>query len=525
MELCYRWRILCTIWSSLEVVCFAGIIWGWGSLVFVLKEEGIYEEFCGYSWREGASPSEDVYNKSILDNNISNPISNLTNTCHAQEEKLNLWFSIAVGSMYCGLAIVGQISMRLGTRITRVICTSVYVIGFLCIAFASKGIALIKKFLCLKRNDMGFQCRNVSKFALLNFLSKVANLYTTIQTTIVALFSGLFDASTIIQHFVKMAFENGIPRRHSYLFLCGMGFVIFNVQTFVFLPKDHIQRSACIHKKKPKRKDSDTGANNTLLEDTNNTLLEDTNNTLLEMEEKNYREKSVPGEDNLKTHILSFAYVSHTIWMSINVLLFVTFVGLLNTWLSNMTENSSTVSYYLDTFAYTTISTCITAVVAGFVYDWQRKRFRGSPIPGRYFFPICLPMAITWLFGTLCYLLPLLFDSFSVVLPIFILFTFYRSFLFSIGIAFLGEAFPLKYFGVLYGTAMFSVGSTSLLQYAFFEWSSAYQNGFTHVNVCLLILAVSMCYQPILLWIRGGRNKSSLKSNINNMEIVLNPPA
>jgi hypothetical protein len=64
----------------------------------------------------------------------------------------------------------------------------------------------------------------------------------------------------------------------------------------------------------------------------------------------------------------------------------------------------------------------------------------GFSIPGRHFRPICFPMAICWIFGTLCYLLPLLFDSLYVVLPVFIIFTFYRSFLFAIGIAFLGEA-------------------------------------------------------------------------------------
>lgn len=33
---------------------------------------------------------------------------------------------------------------------------------------------------------------------------QVANLYTTIQTTIVALLSGLFDVSTIMQHLIKV---------------------------------------------------------------------------------------------------------------------------------------------------------------------------------------------------------------------------------------------------------------------------------------------------------------------------------
>lgn len=126
MELCYRWRIACTIWSCLEVVCFAGIIYGWGSLVFILKEEGFYSENC-----RDTSPSSNVslipgsvYNVSVIDiHNQSIDLSNRTLTCDEQEEKLNLWFSIAVGVMYSGLAIVGQLSLRLGTRITRIIFT------------------------------------------------------------------------------------------------------------------------------------------------------------------------------------------------------------------------------------------------------------------------------------------------------------------------------------------------------------------------------------------------------------------
>lgn len=104
------------------MVCFAGIIYGWGSLVFILKEEGFYSENC-----RDTSPSSNVssvYNVSVIDiHNQSIDLSNRTLTCDEQEEKLNLWFSIAVGVMYSGLAIVGQLSLRLGTRITRIIFT------------------------------------------------------------------------------------------------------------------------------------------------------------------------------------------------------------------------------------------------------------------------------------------------------------------------------------------------------------------------------------------------------------------
>lgn len=506
MELCYRWRIACTLWSCLEVVCFAGIIYGWGSLVFILKEEGFYSEYC-----RDASPNVSlfspgsVYNASVIDiHNQSIGLPNGTLTCHEQEERLNLWFSIAVGVMYSGLAIVGQLSLRLGTRITRIIFTFLYSVGFVCIAFSTKE----NPWLLLP----GLSFISVGGAAVFCTTLQVANLYTTIQTTIVALLSGLFDVSTITQHVVKVAYEHGIPLKHSYLFFCGLGVVIFNVQTFVFLPKDHVRRRACESVKPPKRSANEKEPSKALLEKE-----KDVGNESRSLVAQN-------ADDKLTTHILSFGYITHTVWMSVSVLLFVSFIGLLNTWLSKMSDDSKVVSYYLDVFAYATLSTSVTAIIAGFAYDWQRKRFRGSAIPERYFRPVCFPMAMCWMFGTLCYLLPLVFESLYVVLPVFIMFTFYRSFLFAIGIAFVTEAFPVKYFGVLYGTIMFSVGASSLLQYAFFAWSKSYDSAFTHVNISLLAIAILTCYQPIVLWIKGGIPKSTSDNDINNMELIINPP-
>lgn len=509
MELCYRWRIACTLWSCLEVVCFAGIIYGWGSLVFILKEEGFYSENC-----RDTSPSSNVslipgsvYNVSVIDiHNQSIDLSNRTLACDEQEEKLNLCFSIAVGVMYSGLAIVGQLSLRLGTRITRIIFTFLYSVGFLCIAFATKE----NPWLLLP----GLSFISIGGATVFCTTLQVANLYTTIQTTIVALLSGLFDVSTIMQHLIKVAYEHGISRKHSYLFFCGLGIVIFNVQTFVFLPKDHVRRQPCDSQKPAK---SQRPTNET---DTSKALLEKEK----DVSDESRRTVVQNADDRLITHILSFGYITHTVWMSVSVLLFVSFIGLLNTWLSTMSNDSKIVSYYLDVFAYATMSTSVTAIIAGFAYDWQRNRFRGSAIPERYFRPVCFPMAMCWLFGTLSYLLPLVFDSLYVVLPVFIMFTFYRSFLFAIGIAFVTEAFPVKYFGVLYGTIMFSVGASSLLQYAFFAWSKSYDSAFTHVNIALLTIAILTCYQPIVLWIRGGIPKSTPDNDINNMELIINPP-
>lgn len=63
-----------------------------------------------------------------------------------------------------------------------------------------------------------------------------------------------------------MAYENGISRRDSYLFFLGLSVIIFNVQTFVFLPKDHINQDAKLSQENGKSTANEKEINNTLLE-------------------------------------------------------------------------------------------------------------------------------------------------------------------------------------------------------------------------------------------------------------------
>lgn len=43
-----KYRILYTAWGFLECLGFGGLIYGWGSLVYVLKDEGLYLDLCPF---------------------------------------------------------------------------------------------------------------------------------------------------------------------------------------------------------------------------------------------------------------------------------------------------------------------------------------------------------------------------------------------------------------------------------------------------------------------------------------------
>lgn len=131
-------------WAFMECLLFGGLLYGWGSLMFVLKDEGIYADLCP---KEEISLSLNASNSSVTYNpepgfnesvfvvtltNLSSTISLNTNDstveevkkqerCVPQDEKMALCFTIASAIFCAGCAVMGHINYMFGTRATRVI--------------------------------------------------------------------------------------------------------------------------------------------------------------------------------------------------------------------------------------------------------------------------------------------------------------------------------------------------------------------------------------------------------------------
>ena len=138
MELYSKYPVICTLWAFMEIVCFGGVIFGWGSLVFILKEEGFYRDKCVEDesiFKTHLLSTNTLMNKSNDSNNMI--FANVTEvpttlshtlgdvhaqmTCANQESRLNLWFSIAVSFMYLAFTGIGYLIRNIGTRITRLL--------------------------------------------------------------------------------------------------------------------------------------------------------------------------------------------------------------------------------------------------------------------------------------------------------------------------------------------------------------------------------------------------------------------
>jgi len=135
-EIYRRFPVLCTVWAFMEVVLFGGVIFGWGSLVFILKEEGFYLEECTNEavTSEASDSRVDVtafvsndtrvefgYRVNVSDLWSAPEVQPIDLGCAAQESRLNLWFSIAVSIMYLSFTGIGYLIKGIGTRNTRLI--------------------------------------------------------------------------------------------------------------------------------------------------------------------------------------------------------------------------------------------------------------------------------------------------------------------------------------------------------------------------------------------------------------------
>eukprot|EP00061_Rhincodon_typus_P006884 g27975.t1 len=103
-----------------ECLGFAGAIFGWASLVFVLKEEGYFYDLC-------TSP-----------HNASEPgDSNGTVDCHLQDERFALIFTMASFMDSFTTLPGGFIFDQLGTMPAQFMAISMYTTGTLLIAFST----------------------------------------------------------------------------------------------------------------------------------------------------------------------------------------------------------------------------------------------------------------------------------------------------------------------------------------------------------------------------------------------------
>ncbi|KAL7886119.1 hypothetical protein AOLI_G00064140 [Acnodon oligacanthus] len=118
LRVCY-WLTLVT--GLVECLCFSGAVFGWASLVFVLKSDGYFSYLCVNQTVNGT----------------------ITEDCSAQDEQLSIIFTVASFMNNFFTLPNGFLFDHCGTRVTRLVGISIYTTGTLLIAFSNAALSIL----------------------------------------------------------------------------------------------------------------------------------------------------------------------------------------------------------------------------------------------------------------------------------------------------------------------------------------------------------------------------------------------
>ncbi|XP_052010636.1 equilibrative nucleobase transporter 1-like isoform X2 [Xyrauchen texanus] len=156
-----------------ECLGFAGAVFGWASLVFVLKTEGYFSDLCVNA----------TINGTIIED------------CRGQDEQLSLIFTISSFMNNFLLLPNGFLFDHFGTMVSRLLGISVYTTGMLLIAFSSpaNSILLFPALSFIAVGGVLFFVTNI----------QVGNLFGKHRSTIITMYNGAFDSSSAVFLIIK----------------------------------------------------------------------------------------------------------------------------------------------------------------------------------------------------------------------------------------------------------------------------------------------------------------------------------
>lgn len=468
-------RCLTFATGLVECLCFAGAVFGWASLVFVLKEEGYFSSLC--------VNTTGVNSTQVLD-------------CSRQDEQFSLVFTIASFMNNFLTLPNGFLFDRFGTTVARLFGIFLYTSGTLMVAFSSSVLPnlLFPALSLVAVGGILFLMTNI----------QVGNLFGSHRSTIITLYNGAFDSSSALFLVIKLLHESGVSLRASFLFLSACS-CIHLLRTFFLMPRKFIPYPLPDHYtygircSKSETLSLEVAANG---------------NAVIE-EAPLHKDDPVKQEKSFRECLLSRFFAWHLLWLSVMQLRHYLFIGTLNPMLQRLTAGeSSLVSQYTNAFAITQLCGVLCAPWNGLIMD----RLKGKPRPaGETEQEADLRASVLSLFLTALQCLLFSVCASTPYLPLqyltFILQVLNRSFLYGGNAAFISVAFPSCHFGKLYGLVMALSAVFSLLQYPCFALVKGALNGDPlYVNIGLTVLSLLAFIHPLSVYLHC-RRVSSQRAN------------
>ncbi|XP_035274862.1 solute carrier family 43 member 3-like isoform X2 [Anguilla anguilla] len=417
-----------------ECLCFAGVVFGWASLVFILKAEGYFSDFCL---------------------NTTGANSSVLTDCSGQDEQFSLVFTVASFLNNFMTLANGFLFDRFGTMAARFLAISLHTTGTLMVAFSTAVISTLL-FPALSFITIGGMLLLITNI-------QVGNLFGSHRSTVITLYNGAFDSSSAVFLIIKVLYERGISLRSCFLFMSACS-VIHLLRTFLLLPKTHIPY--------PLPEDytyglscgtsgshSVEGAGRAGGADSKRSEPQ-SDSVPFQPEDKPPSQTSEEREPSFSSCVLSWFFLFHLVWLSLMQLRHYLFIGTLNPMLTRLADGDpSLVSRYTNAFAFAQLCGVLCAPWNGLILDRSKGKQRAPVLPLQY---------LTFALQVIS-----------------------RSFLYGGNAAFISIVFPAHHFGKLYGLVMTLSAVVSLLQYPCFALvKGLFQGDPLYVNIGLTLLTL-----------------------------------
>ncbi|XP_046573918.1 solute carrier family 43 member 3-like isoform X2 [Haliotis rubra] len=542
-----RFRFVAALWCVVESLLFGGLFFGWASLVYVFKQEGIYSFLCNHpaaNGSTGSNVSNSLGHESIRDRELehtllegntsqSYPSYSIHDTehgvnangagklppasCKEQDAILNLWFTVAVSVLSIATSVIGWILYRFGPLVLRVVGSVTFCTGTLMLAFVDNNAPWI---ICPGLLSMAFGavCINAANLQVIPFL------FNRGSSVAVSLLTGFYYSASTTQWLIKVAFENGIPRQHSYILLSSLNAVFVTANSILFFRRSQYPvRELTVPVEENDVSVKDNQQFPPLVTCEKSPAIMDGKEQL----ELNIANGSPPcspkhdvdspmlpspvGEEvmpTLRSCVFNRTFLFHLFWFVVNDFYLLTFIGISNAMLERVLHrHTEKVNHFTDVFSFSLMCAAIFAVVGGFLYDCQRMAFKDYKGYHRQLLPAVFPLTMTTLLGAVTVGLQFI-QAEEILYALFVLFVIYKQCVFALTWSFVVDVYPREYFGVFYGIVFTTAGIVLFLQYALFMWIASGPFAPIAVNLFLLCLLLLSLVNPLNLLIKGTCGQS-----------------
>lgn len=344
---------------------------------------------------------------------------------------------------------------------------------------------------------------------------QVGNLFGEKRSTVITIYSGAFDSSSIIFLIVKVLYEAGLSLRLMFLFISSLSLLHILRTVFLLprrtipypLPQAYEYGLSCKH--------SETGER----ENVSGEVDKDEQDTKQELIKESVQNGDIEEDfPDFRSCVCSSLFFTNCFWLSLMQLRHYLFMGTLNPMLSILAQGDpNLVSKFTNAFAITQFCGIFFAPWNGLLMDRNKKKAHPEMTPASVAtqrvedqHAMVLPLGVTvaqCIAFSICASIPRLELQYLT----FILQVINRSFIYGGHAAFIATTFPSTHFGKVFGISMSISALFSLLQYPCFALAKGpLHDDPLYLNISFVVLSVLTFIHPLNVHLHCRKKMKSL---------------